>query len=81
MDAFNTTDLHDPKRNHGSPRILHLSTFDSQDGASRGSTWLVDALRPRGMEFSLVVGRKRSDDPAVAYSCRERLQRSRRSCE
>ncbi len=65
MVVLNTTDLHDPKRNHGSPRILHLSTFDSQDGASRGSTWLIDALRPRGMESSLVVGRKRSDDPAV----------------
>ena len=51
MDAFNTTDLRNSTRNHGSPRILHLSTYDFQDGAARGSTWLVDTLRQKGMEF------------------------------
>src|SRR5207245_6919773 len=47
------------------PRVLHLSTYDAQDGASRGSTWLNEALRCRGFESSLMVGRKRSDDPTI----------------
>ena len=65
MDAVDTAPLGNPTHNQASPRILHLSTYDYQDGAARGSTWLAKALRLRGMESSLVVGRKRSDDPTV----------------
>jgi glycosyltransferase involved in cell wall biosynthesis len=65
MDAVDTAHLGNPTHNLASPRILHLSTYDYQDGAARGSTWLAKALRLRGMESSLVVGRKRSDDPTV----------------
>jgi glycosyltransferase involved in cell wall biosynthesis len=47
------------------PRVLHLSTYDAQDGAARGSTWLNEALKQRVFESSLMVGRKLSNDPAI----------------
>jgi len=48
-----------------SMRVLHLSTFDENDGAARGSLWLHRALRERGCDSTMVVGWKRSADPAV----------------
>ena len=63
VDQTNT-DLHDPRYDRAAPRILHLSTFDIHDGAARGAAWLDEALRLKGIESSIVVGRKRSDDPA-----------------
>jgi len=64
MDSIKEADVGTPhdSRDDGSPRILHLSTFDTQDGAARGSIWLTKALQLRGIESSLVVSRKRSDD-------------------
>src|SRR5262249_19628604 len=52
------------RRYNSTPRVLHLSTFDAHDGAARGSAWLNKALCLRGIESTIVVGRKRSDDPA-----------------
>jgi glycosyltransferase involved in cell wall biosynthesis len=46
-------------------RVLHLSTFDGEDGAARGSLWLHRALRARGCYSTMVVGRKRSADADV----------------
>ncbi|SRR5579875_47747 len=45
---------------HAALRVLHLSTFDGDDGAARGSLWLHRALRERGCDSAMVVGRKRS---------------------
>jgi glycosyltransferase involved in cell wall biosynthesis len=65
VDQANTRSLPGFRYNRAAPRILHLSTFDAHDGAARGSAWLDKALRMRGIESSIVVGRKRSDDPAI----------------
>ncbi|HEX6958087.1 MAG TPA: glycosyltransferase family 4 protein [Ferrovibrio sp.] len=46
-------------------RILHLSTFDTDGGAARGSLWLHEALRRRNVDSALMVGSKRGDDPSV----------------
>lgn len=46
-------------------RVLHLSTFDGDDGAARGSLWLHRALRERGCDSTMLVGWKRSTDPSV----------------
>src|ERR1041385_7477805 len=62
MTAAPHSDVH---RQH-SLRVLHLSSYDAHDGAARGSTLLVKALQARGVEAPLVVGRKRSDDPAIS---------------
>ena len=50
------------------PKILHLSSFDLDvgNGAARGSLWLHNAIRGNGFDSSMVVGRKRSDDPSIA---------------
>lgn len=47
------------------PRVLHLSTYDALNGAARGSVWLNEGLRHRGIESSMIVARKRSNDPAI----------------
>lgn len=46
-------------------RVLHLSTFDGDDGAARGSLWLHRALRKRGCDSTMVVGLKRGASPDV----------------
>ncbi|MDE2228388.1 MAG: glycosyltransferase family 4 protein [Alphaproteobacteria bacterium] len=46
-------------------RVLHLSTFDSSDGAARGALWLHRALRERGCDSTMVVGFKRSADTTI----------------
>lgn len=46
-------------------KVLHLSTFDGDDGAARGSLWLHRALRTRGCNSRMVVGCKRGSDPTV----------------
>jgi glycosyltransferase involved in cell wall biosynthesis len=46
-------------------RILHLSTTDIQGGAARGAFWLHKALRQQGIESSMFVDRKYSDDATV----------------
>jgi glycosyltransferase involved in cell wall biosynthesis len=46
-------------------RILHLSTF-TDSGAARGSVWLHDALKRRGVDSVMMVGSKRSSsDPTI----------------
>jgi len=67
MDSIKEADVGASHDSHDevAPRVLHLSTFDTQDGAARGSIWLAKALQLRGIDSSLVVGRKRSDDPAI----------------
>ena len=47
-------------------KVLHLSTFDGDDGAARGSLWLHRALQTRGCNSRMVVGCKRSGDPTVS---------------
>jgi len=64
LDRRSTTDGRDARSRGDAPRILHLSTYDAHDGAARGSAWLNKALRQRGVDSSIVVGRKKSDDPA-----------------
>lgn len=39
------------------PRVLHLSTYDALNGAARGSVWLNEGLRHRGIESSMIVAR------------------------
>ena len=46
-------------------RVLHLSTFDGDDGAARGSLWLHRALRERGCDSTMLVGSKRSTSADV----------------
>ncbi len=46
-------------------RILHLSTFDADTGAARGSLWLHHALRRRGVDSIMLAGRKKRTDNAV----------------
>ena len=46
-------------------RVLHLSTFDQDGGAARGSLWLHDALRAQGVDSVMMVGRKTSDDSSI----------------
>lgn len=41
-------------------KVLHLSTFDVDGGAARGSLWLHEALRERGVDSAMMVGRKGS---------------------
>jgi glycosyltransferase involved in cell wall biosynthesis len=46
-------------------RILHLSTFDADSGAARGSLWLHQALLRRGVDSIMLAGRKKRADNAV----------------
>jgi glycosyltransferase involved in cell wall biosynthesis len=46
-------------------RVLHLCTSDIRGGAARGAYWLHRALRERGVDSRMLVGRKYSDDPDV----------------
>jgi glycosyltransferase involved in cell wall biosynthesis len=46
-------------------KILHLSTFDTNGGAARGSLWLHEALRARGVDSNMMVSRKQSDDETI----------------
>ncbi|HEY4343350.1 MAG TPA: glycosyltransferase family 4 protein [Parvibaculum sp.] len=46
-------------------RVLHLSKSDIDGGAARGSFWLHEALRARGVDSSMMVARKLSDDDAT----------------
>lgn len=46
-------------------RVLHFSTFDSDGGAARGSLWLHRALRAKGVESVMMVGRKTGDDASI----------------
>ena len=46
-------------------KVLHLSTFDADSGAARGSLWLHHALRRRGVDSSMLVGRKKHADDTV----------------
>jgi len=46
-------------------KILHLSTTDIQGGAARGAFWLHKALRQQGIDSSMFVDRKYSDDETV----------------
>ena len=47
-------------------RILHLSTSDIRGGAARGTYWLHQALRDRGVDSLMLVGRKFSQDGSVS---------------
>lgn len=46
-------------------KILHLSTFDADSGAARGSLWLHHALLKRGVDSVMLVGRKKQPDDTV----------------
>jgi glycosyltransferase involved in cell wall biosynthesis len=46
-------------------RVLHLSTFDSDGGAARGSLWLHQALRAQGVDSLMMVGRKTDNDASI----------------
>jgi glycosyltransferase involved in cell wall biosynthesis len=46
-------------------RVLHLSTSDIRGGAARGAFWLHRALRDKGVDSRMLVGRKYSDDSDV----------------
>lgn len=46
-------------------KVLHISTFDIDGGAARGAFWLHEALRERGVDSTMMVGRKKSDDDSV----------------
>lgn len=46
-------------------RVLHFSTFDSDGGAARGSLWLHQALRAKGVDSFMMVGRKTGDDASI----------------
>lgn len=46
-------------------KVLHLSTFDVDGGAARGSLWLHEALRARGIDSAMMVGRKQSRDDTI----------------
>ena len=46
-------------------KVLHLSTTDIQGGAARGAFWLHKALQEQGVESSMFVDRKYSDDDTV----------------
>ncbi len=47
-------------------RVLHLSTSDIRGGAARGTFWLHHALRDRGIDSLMLVGRKYSLDGSVS---------------
>lgn len=46
-------------------KVLHLSTTDIRGGAARGAFWLHQSLRGMGVESSMLVERKYSDDDNV----------------
>ena len=46
-------------------KVLHLSKSDIDGGAARGSFWLHEALKARGVDSSMMVARKFSDDDAT----------------
>lgn len=46
-------------------RILHLSTFDADSGAARGSLWLHQALLRQGVVSQMLVGSKHTDDDTI----------------
>jgi glycosyltransferase involved in cell wall biosynthesis len=46
-------------------KVLHLSTTDIQGGAARGAFWLHKALQQQGVQSSMFVDRKYSDDATV----------------
>ncbi len=46
-------------------KVLHLSTFDTDGGAARGAFWLHDALRAQGVDSTMMVGHKDSDNDSV----------------
>lgn len=46
-------------------RILHLSTFDADSGAARGSLWLHQALLRQGVASQMLVGSKHTDDDTI----------------
>lgn len=46
-------------------RVVHLSTSDIRGGAARGAYWLHRALGEIGVESTMLVGRKYSDDKQV----------------
>lgn len=46
-------------------RVLHLSTTDIRGGAARGAFWLHQSLRGMGVESTMLVDRKYSDDENV----------------
>ena len=46
-------------------KVLHLSTTDIQGGAARGAFWLHKALQEQGVESTMYVDRKYSDDATV----------------
>jgi glycosyltransferase involved in cell wall biosynthesis len=47
-------------------RVLHLCTSDVRGGAARGAYWLHSALRERGVDSRMLVGRKYSSDRNVS---------------
>lgn len=47
-------------------RVLHLSTSDIRGGAARGAFWLHRALRERGVDSRMLVGRKYGSDRHVS---------------
>ncbi len=46
-------------------RVLHLGSTDIRGGAARGAFWLHQALRARGIDSLMLVGRKYSDEGHV----------------
>ena len=43
-------------------KVLHLSTFDIDGGAARGSFWLHEALKENGVDSAMMVGHKQIGD-------------------
>src|SRR5215469_8246378 len=64
-DSANLT-LRADAQTHQGLKVLHLSTFDGDDGAARGSLWLHRALRAQGCDSKMIVGCKRGTDPTVS---------------
>jgi len=46
-------------------KVLHLATHDIGEGAARGAYWLHSSLLAQGVDSSMLVARKSSDDPTV----------------
>ncbi|MFH1132789.1 MAG: glycosyltransferase family 4 protein [Pseudomonadota bacterium] len=46
-------------------KVLHLNTSDTEGGAARLTNRIVEGLRRLGVDCSMLVNSKRSDDPAV----------------
>jgi glycosyltransferase involved in cell wall biosynthesis len=63
------------------PRILHLSTTDTEGGAARGAYWLHRALLRQGFDSRMLVDRKyASDETVIARANGGAILRRLRAC-